>query len=156
MSVVTSALACAQWVIMVSVVGVWTLTSVPVIRVCRVNSVVTLVAVILVLAEVVTLMLAMVAVTISTSVPSMTEHAPMDVLTIKEDIHADVKTVHSKSATVIASARQMVLNSMYQTTHPVINRDGSQAQSNVQLAVALESVTVVVTKNAVVANLAMG
>ena len=112
-SAVTSALVCAPWVTMVSVVAVWTLTSVPVIHVCRVNSAATHVAVILVHVEgkssitlwlckskiVVMLMLVMEAAMISTNVPSTTEHVPMDVLTTKEDIHVDAKIVHSKSET---------------------------------------------------------
>ena len=51
MLVLTSALACAQWVTMVSVVAVWTLTSVPVTHVCRVKIVATHAVVILVLVE---------------------------------------------------------------------------------------------------------
>ena len=112
-SAVTSALVCVQWVTMVSVVAVWTLTSVPVIHVCRVNSAATHVAVILVHVEgkssitlrlckskiVVMLMLVMEAAMISTNVPSTTEHVPMDVLTTKEAIPVDVKIVHSKSET---------------------------------------------------------
>merc|ERR1719378_104065 len=79
----------------------------------------------------------------------------MDVLTTKEAIPVDVKIVHSKSETATASVRQTVLNNMYRITHPVINRDGSQAQSNVQLAVELESVMVVRMRSVVVVNLVM-